>query len=92
MTTNSNDIITKITDLKELLRMQEELTAEIETAKDEIKAIMGTDELLVAGPWKVTWKSVTTNSLDTKAIKAAFPASSLAPYMKTSTSRRFTVN
>ena len=79
MSTNDTAIITKITDLKELIRMQEELTAEIDALKDQIKAYMGTETELVAGP-------------DTKAVKAAFPAEALAPYMVTSTSRRFTLN
>lgn len=92
MSTNDTAIITKITDLKELIRMQEELTAEIDALKDQIKAFMGTETELVAGPYKATYKDVSSTKLDTKAVKAAFPAEALAPYMVTSTSRRFTLN
>ena len=84
-------MIERITELKELERMAEELAAEIEAAKDGIKAEMGDKEMLVAGPFKVTWKSVTSSRLDTTAMKKAFPAEALAPFMKTSTARRFCV-
>ena len=85
-------MIERITELKELERMAEELAAEIEAAKDAIKAEMGEKEELVAGPFKVTWKSVSSSRLDTAALKKAFPADALAPYFKTSVSRRFCVN
>ena len=85
-------MVERITELKELERMAEELSAEIEMMKDAIKAEMGEKEELVAGPFKVTWKSVTSSRLDTTAMRKAFPAEALAPYMKTSTTRRFCVN
>ena len=84
--------IAKVTELKELERMAEELAAEIEAAKDAIKAEMGDDELMVVGPYKVTWKTVSSSRLDTAALKKAFPESTLAPFMRTSSSRRFCVN
>lgn len=85
------DITSKIANLQELRRMQEELTAEIEAAQDEIKAIMGTEEVLLSGPYKVTWKPVTTTRLDTAALKKDLPDVA-ARYSKTTTTRRFTVN
>ena len=88
----ANEMISLITELKEFERMKEELEAEIESRKDAIKAAMGSDEVLVAGPYKVTWKSVTSNRLDTTAMKKAMPADVLAPYMVSSTTRRFVVN
>ena len=84
---------TKVNDLQELKRMREELEAEITAIEDELKAYM-TDAALdsfTAGAFKVTWKEVTSSRLDTTAMKKAFPAETLAPYMKTSTTRRFTV-
>ena len=85
------EMVAKITELKELERMAEELAAEIEAAKDEIKAEMGSEEVRIAGPFKVTYKSVTSSRLDTTAMKRAFPAEALAPFMKSSTSRRLVV-
>ena len=84
-------MIRKITELKELERMAEELAAEIEAAKDEIKAEMGAEEVLLAGPFKVTWKNVSSSRLDTAALKKAFSADVLAPYYKSSVTRRFVV-
>lgn len=85
------NIITKVTELQELRRMQEELTAEIDAITDEIKAVMGDQEELSAGAFKITWKSVTSSRIDTSALKKELPEVA-ARYMKTSTVRRFCVN
>lgn len=84
-------IIAKVTELQELKRMQEELTATIESITDEIKAAMGEQEELSAGAFRITWKPVTTSRIDTTALKKELPDVA-ARYLKTSTSRRFCVN
>ena len=38
--------------------------------------------------WKITWKRVTSNRIDSKALKAALPDVA-AKYTKQTTSRRF---
>lgn len=38
--------------------------------------------------WKITWKAVTSNRLDTTALKKALPDVA-AQYTKTTTARRF---
>lgn len=80
----------KVKELRELKRMQEELTAEIEAIQDELKAHMdthGTDTLL-GFDWKVTWKPVTSNRLDTTAFRKEMPE--LAErFTKSTTCRRF---
>ncbi len=85
-----NDMDSKVKELRELKRMQDELNAEIEAVQDAIKAEMtvrGTDTL-TGNDWKVTWKTVTSSRLDTTAIKKALP--DLAQqFTKTSTSCRF---
>lgn len=88
---SNSEIITALSELQELRRMQEELTAEIEALQDKIKDHMGEQELLLAGPYKVTWKPVTTTRIDTTALKKALPDIA-AQYTKTTTTRRFTVN
>ena len=88
---STNEIITALSELQELRRMQEELTAEIEALQDKIKNHMGDQELLLAGPYKVTWKPVTTTRIDTTALKKALPDIA-AQYSKTTTTRRFTIN
>lgn len=84
------EITKKLTDLQELKRMQEELNAEIDAIQDEIKAHMGTSEILLSGPYKVTYKPVTSTRIDTTALKKDLPDIA-AKYSKTSTTRRFTV-
>lgn len=88
---SSNELIAKVTELQELKRMQEELTAAIEAATDEIKASMGTVEEMTVGAFKISWKNVTTSRLDTTALKKNLPDVA-AQYTKTSTTRRFTIN
>lgn len=84
-------IIAKVTELQELKRMQEELTATIESITDEIKAAMGEQEELSAGAFRITWKPVTTSRIDTTALKKELPDVA-ARYLKTTTTRRFCVN
>lgn len=83
----NREMIEKISELQELKRMRDDLDAAIESASDAIKAAMGATESAVYGPYKVTYKEVTSTRLDTTGIKKAFPAEALAPYLKTSTSR-----
>ena len=64
-----NDLETKVAELRELRRMQDELAAEIAATEDTLKAYMtenGTDTL--HGPsFKITWKEVTSSRLDVSA-------------------------
>ncbi|WP_298023479.1 hypothetical protein [uncultured Dysosmobacter sp.] len=87
-----NELDNRINELRELKRMQEELTAEIESLTDSIKAHMdahGMDTLL-GTDWKVTYKAVTTTRLDTTALKKALPDVA-ERFTRTTTSRRFCV-
>ena len=81
----------KVKELLELKRMREELDAEITAAEEEIKQAMGTEETLLAGAFKVTWKSVTSSRLDSTALKKALPEIA-ARFMKQTTTRRFSIN
>ena len=80
----------KVKELRELKRMQDELAAEIEAIQDEIKAHMTAQDAdtLTGSDWKITWKAVTSNRLDTTALKKALPDVA-AQYTKTTTARRF---
>ena len=80
----------QIHELMELKRMKEELEAEIAAAEDAIKAVMGDEELLTAGAYKVSWSNVTSSRIDTTALKKALPDVAAA-YTKTTTVRRFSV-
>ena len=81
----------KVRELMELKRMKEEIEAEIAAAEDEIKSVMGDDDTLLAGAFKVTWKAVTSSRLDSTALKKALPEIA-ERFMKQTTTRRFCVN
>ena len=82
---------TKVHELMELKRMKEELEAEIAAAEDAIKAVMGDEELLTAGAYKVSWKTFTSSRVDTTALKKAMPEIA-EQFTKQTTSRRFAIN
>ena len=87
---SSNEIQSKVSDLRELRRMAEEIAAEIDTITDAIKAHMeaiNADELSGAD-FKISWKPVTTARIDTAALKKAMPEIAEA-FTKTSATRRF---
>ena len=75
---------------KELLRMREELEAEMEATAAQIKEIMGDRETVTAGPFKVSNKLVTSSRLDSKGLKTAFP-DLVARFTRSTQYRRFTV-
>ena len=80
----------KVKELRELRRMQDELTAEIDTIQDELKAHMDTHgmDTLLGLDWRITWKPVTSNRLDSTALKKELPEIA-ARFMKQTTARRF---
>ena len=80
----------KIKELMELKRMKEELEQEITAMEDAIKSVMGSEETLIAGAYKVSWTPFTSSRIDTAALKKALPDVAAA-YTKTATVRRFTV-
>ena len=81
----------KVKELMELKRMREELDAEIAAAEDEIKKVMGDEETLFAGAFKVSWKTFTSSRLDSTALKKALPEIA-ARFTKQTTARRFSIN
>lgn len=87
-----NELEAKVAELRELRRMADELAAEITATEDELKAYMtanSTEELY--GPsFKITWKPVTSNRLDSKAFKAAAPEL-WERFSKSTTTRRFII-
>ena len=81
----------KVKELMELRRMKEEIEAEITAAEDEIKGVMGEEETLLAGAFKVNWKTFTSSRLDSTALKKALPEIA-ARFTKQTTARRFSIN
>ena len=88
---NANDsIITKVEELMDLRKLAEELQAQMEAITDEIKAYMGSEETMMAGSWKVTWKQSVSRRVDTTALKKVL-GDALDEYTKTVTTRPFKV-
>lgn len=81
----------KVKELMELRRMKEELETEITAMEDEIKRVMGQEETLLAGAFKVSWKSFTSSRIDTTALKKALPQIA-EQFIKQTTARRFSIN
>ena len=80
----------QIKELLELKRLREELDNEITQAEEAIKAVMGDEETLLAGAFKVTWTPYTTSRFDSTSFKKDH-AELAAAYTKTTTTRRFSV-
>ena len=80
-----------IHEILDLKRMREELDAAITSLEDSVKAVMGDEELLTAGAYKVGWKTFTSSRIDTTALKKELPDIA-ARYTKQTTARRFSIN
>ena len=87
----TNEIVTKVSDLMDIRNMIEELQAEADSITEEIKAFMGTEETMMAGCWKVTWKETVSRRVDTTALKKVL-GDALDEYTKTIVTRPFRVN
>ena len=87
-----NEMDSKIKELRELRRMADELTAEMESITDSIKRHMDAEgvDTINGTDWKVTYKAVTSSRLDTTALKKALPDLT-AQFTKTTTARRFCI-
>lgn len=59
---SSNEMESKIKELRELRRMADEIAAEIETLQDAIKSEITArnTDTLTGADWKITWKAVTS--------------------------------
>lgn len=89
----SNEIITaKINELKELEEMAAELKIEIESIKDELKAVLAEQDVeeLVVGSNIIRYTTVLTQRFDTTQLKKKLPEIYTA-YLKQTTSKRFSI-
>jgi len=88
----TNDLASKAKDLHELRSMIGELQAEAETIEGELKAFMDAQgaETIMAGAFKLTWRTINSSRFDTTAFKAAMPDLA-ARFMKQTTTKRFTI-
>ena len=86
----NNEIVRKVQELMELRRLADELQTEIEALQDAVKDFIGSDESMIAGAFKISYKSMTSSRLDSAALKRELPDVA-ARYTRQSTVRRFTV-
>lgn len=88
-----SEIAAKAREIKELKIMLDELTAEITSLEDELKAEMtatGTEEI-ITDIFKIRYTTVTSNRFGTKAFKATH-SELYQQYTKPTTSKRFSIN
>lgn len=88
---STTELTAMCTEYKELQRLREEITAEMESISDTIKSAMGTTEKMIAGQYKILYTTVNGSRLDTSGLKKAMPEIAAAFTIPTS-SRRFTIN
>lgn len=89
---STSNIITKIEELKELEELLEEVKAEADAIRDDLKQTMldrGTEEL-EAGKYILRYQSIVSNRFDSSAFKKALP-DLYKSFTKQSISRRFSV-
>ena len=90
---SDDELLWRVELIRRLESQREELDAQIESLKDEIKAEMterGVEKLTV-GTHRVSWASYTTHRLDAKALKAE-NESIYERYSKAVTTRRFVIS
>lgn len=90
---STKEITAKVKKIKALQLKADELSSEIESLKDEIKAemtVQGVEEL-TAGVFKVSYKDVTSNRFDTNAFKKLHE-DIYKLFIKATTSKRFTIS
>lgn len=89
---NTEELIKRCQELKELKLMAEELQAEIDSIKDKIKAEMTAQNVtkLHAGMFKIRFVDVTTNRFDTTAFKETYK-DLYKQFLKQTISKRFDV-
>lgn len=89
---STSELTSKVENIKTLQTMIDELTAEMEAAKDEVKNEMsaqGVNEITVSC-FKVRYKEVKSNRFDSAAFKQAH-ADLYAEYCKPTISKRFSI-
>ena len=66
---SNHNMEAQVRELLELKRMKEEIEAEITATEDAIKSVMGDEETLLAGAFKVTWTPYTSSRFDSARFK-----------------------
>lgn len=89
---STNELTSKVRELKELKAMAEEIASEITTIEDAIKAEMTareTEEMMI-DVYKIRWTKVKSNRFDSTAFKKAMPELA-EKFTRTTETRRFSI-
>lgn len=89
---STNELTSKVRELKELKAMAEEIASEITTIEDAIKAEMTareTEEMMI-DVFKIRWTKVKSNRFDSTAFKKAMPELA-EKFTRTTETRRFSI-
>lgn len=70
---STQEIESKVRELRQLQALIEEAQAEADAIRDAIKAAMGESEELRAGKYRITWKAVKSARIDTTALRKTLP-------------------
>lgn len=87
----NQNIENTVTELMEIRKMIEELEAEAMALTDTVKEFMGTEETMVCGPWKITYRETVSKRIDSTALKKDLGADALEGYYKTVITRPFKI-
>ena len=89
---STNELKSKVQELKELKILAEELQAEITAIEDVIKEKMILDNIeeLQVGTFKIRWTEVISNRFDTTAFKNKY-TDLYNQYLKQNVTRRFSI-
>lgn len=90
---SAHELDTKVNTLRELQSTIDQLQAEAEAIRDSIKAEMVNrgEETLQGNGWRASWKVIESSRLDSRALKAADPAT-FARFTVTTRTSRFVLN
>lgn len=89
---STTELTSKVREIKEYQRIIDEATAEMESLKDEVKAVMtaqNTDEIIV-DVFKIRWKPVISSRFDSTSFKVTHKEL-YDQYTKATESKRFTI-
>jgi predicted phage-related endonuclease len=86
-------IIKRVEQIKTIESFIKELEAEVESYKDEIKAVMNSEavETLEAGDYIIRWTSTLTSRFNTKKFKEDMGEAVYNAYLKQVASKRFSI-
>lgn len=86
-----NEIASLLAEYKSLKALNSDIDGKIKTIEGRIKALMGEQEELVAGGYRVRWSHYQTTRLDSKSLQQRYPKI-FDRFLITSQARRFTVS